>query len=413
MRITHGKRLWLACCILAGAAGLTALPRTATAGEDNPFPYRPSPALPSPDDLVSFDDPAIATLEEMRIDIAGANQSAFPLYHDAPPPEAPVGDASAQPVAVPSQAYADATPLPPPALPSTTPLGDFPAASGTGVGTADLAALPAFPAGPSGSPLPPPPLPELPVTQIEPSLPKPDIEQVRADFNELKGYCESDSLGSAAEVYARMPDFGEDEELNRLRADAANLLILGLSRTDNLAAARRIYDSVPATVPGYDASLAKARGVINLATYYVRAERYNDAFEVLMDIGAIRNRSALNNELFRLMARMIPYLDNAEETEKATAVFDLLLSEVASPGGAALFSENIQGVIKYYLHYVDKTESPIRRRKRLDFLEHAFAAMERLDANPDVHLTRKNLGAALAERYAGNPERAARFFVEG
>ncbi len=406
MRITHGNRLWLACFVLAGVAALTTASRTATAGEDNPFPYRPSPALPSQDDLVTFDDPAIATLPEMRIDIAGANQSAFPVYHDAPPPEAPVDGSSTMAAPVVDQATAPATPMPPP----TTPLVDFPAASGTGTG--DLAALPASPAAPDGSPLPPPPLPELPATQMEPNLPKPDIEQVRADFNELKGFCETDSLGSAAEVYARMPDFGADEEINRLRADAANLLILGLSRTDNLAAARRVYDSVPNDIPGYDASLAKARGVINLATYYVRAERYNDAFDVLMDIGAIRNRSALNNELFRLMARMIPYLDNAEETEKATAVFDLLLSEVASPGGAALFAENIQGVIKYYLHYVDKTESPIRRRKRLDFLEHAFAALERLDSNPDVHLTRKNLGAALAERYAGNPERAARFFVE-
>ncbi|MCD8349126.1 MAG: hypothetical protein LUC93_00755 [Planctomycetaceae bacterium] len=412
MRITHGKRLWLACFILAGAAGLAALPRTAVAGEDNPFPYRPSPALPSQDDLVSFDDPAIATLPEMRIDIAGANQSAFPLYHDAPPPEAPAGGSTSDPAIVTDQAFAPASPLPPPAMPSTTPLVDFPAASGTGTGVGDLAALPANSASPIGTPLPPPPLPELPATQMEPTLPKPDIEQVRADFNELKGFCESDSLGSAAEVYARMPQFGADEDINRLRADAANLLILGLSRTDNLAAARRVYDSVPNDIPGYDASLAKARGVINLATYYVRAERYNDAFDVLMDIGAIRNRSALNNELFRLMARMIPYLDNAEETEKATAVFDLLLSEVASPGGAALFAENIQGVIKYYLHYVDKTESPIRRRKRLDFLEHAFAGLKRLDSNPDVHLTRKNLGAALAERYAGNPERAARFFVE-
>ncbi|MDR1744191.1 MAG: hypothetical protein LBS30_00370, partial [Planctomycetota bacterium] len=336
------------------------------------------------------DSPAPASID---IDVQGANQAAFPMYFGATPPEA----------VAPYLAAAAGAPRTLNPTPATSSLHD-------GAGASDTGALrPAV--APGGTPLAPPPLPELPATQPD-AMFKPDVNAVRADFNRLKTFCEADSLGSAAEIYARMPDFGDDEEINRLRADAANLLILGLSRTDNLSAARRIYDSVPTDMPGYDAVLAKARGVINLATYYVRAERYNDAYDVLMDIGDIRNRSALNNELFRLMARMIPYLDNAEETDKATAVYDLLQNEVASPGGAALFAENIQGVFKYYLHYVDKTESPVRRRKRLDFLEHAFAGMERLSANQDIALARKNLGAALAERYAGDPERAARFYVE-
>ncbi|MCC8116439.1 MAG: hypothetical protein LIP18_04690, partial [Planctomycetes bacterium] len=183
-------------------------------------------------------------------------------------------------------------------------------------------------------------------------------------------------------------------------------------RADNLSAAKRIYESVPLDPPGYDASLAKARAVINLTTYYVRAERFNDAFAILMDVGSIPNRSALNNELFRLMARMIPYLDNAEETDKAQTVFDLLLAEVKSPGTAALFSDNVAGVLKYLFHYVDKTESPPRRRIRLDFLEYIFAELERYAENQDIRLIRKQLGDGLAERYSGVPERAARFYTE-
>lgn len=405
MRTPHGKTLRLAAATMAMALAANAVPAL-HAGEDNPFPYKPSAALPSTDDLVIFDEPADAAAA--TIDVQGANQSAFPVYYGTTPPESP---APAQTAGAPEPDGPDLA-----AATGTTGalnLQPTPETSSLPGGTASPNTAALTPGmGIDATPLAPPPLPELPATQPEIAQPRPDVNQVRADFNQIKAFCEADSLGSAAEIYARMPGFGDDEEVNRLRADAANLLILGLSRTDNLSAARRIYDSVPTDMPGYDATLAKARGVINLATYYVRAERYNDAYDVLMDIGDIRNRSALNNELFRLMARMIPYLDNAEETEKATAVYDLLLNEVASPGGAALFAENVQGVIKYYLHYVDKTESPIRRRKRLDFLEHAFASMERLSANPDIRLARKNLGAALAERYAGNPERAAKFYVE-
>ncbi len=113
------------------------------------------------------------------------------------------------------------------------------------------------------------------------------------------------------------------------------------------------------------------------------------------------------------MARMIPYLDNAEETEKAQRIYDLLLSEVKSPGTAALFAENVRAsVLTYYFHYVDNSDSPVHRRRRLDFLEHVFFSLESLAENPDVRGLRSTLGRGLAERYAGDPERAAQFNVE-
>ncbi len=344
------------------------------------------------------------------------------------PAETPVAATTepAPPPAAVASAPAEPVPLPPPAeltgsAPATaarsTPAGAVdsgvvptiaPVVTAPTVGLAELGSG----RSPDGTPIPPPPLPELPATTPEPPLPPPDLALVRAEFNRLKTFCEEDSLGSAAEVYARLPEFGKDEEVNRLRADAANLLILALARADNLSAAKRIYESVPVDPIGYDASLAKARAVINLTTHYVRAERFNDAFTILMDVGNIPNRSALNNELFRLMARMIPYLDNAEETDKAQTVFDLLLAEVKSPGTAALFSDNVAGVLKYLFHYVDKTESPPRRRIRLDFLEYIFAELERYAENQDIRLIRKQLGDGLAERYSGDPERAARFYTE-
>ena len=455
------------------AAALLLSAVTATAGEipgATPDDFRANPALPSQSDLVRFDnsEPALP----VHLDELGANQGAFPVYYGTTPPatDAPARLAATTDTAL---AVAPAAPMPsgdtidtglipggtanilsptmahqsvvvtsPPqpealgggtqlasALPGNASSPDYglPAAPGRPFDAAPTQSMPRTSAvgtlgaeppaarvddkALDGTPMPPPPLPELAAGAAPAALPV-DVNLVRADFNRLKAFCDQDSLGSAAEVYARMADFGPDEEVNRLRADAANLLILGLARTDNLPAARRIYESVPVDVPGGEAALAKARGVINLATYYVRGKRSADAYEVLMDIGGIPNRSALNSDLFRLMARMIPYLDDADQTDKATAVFDLLMAEVTSPGAAALFAENVPGVFEYYLHYVDKSESPRNRRKRLDFLEHAFASMERLSDNRDVLLARKTLGENLAARYAGDPERAALFYVE-
>ncbi len=388
----------------------------------SPLPVRPP--QPPPTVAAATMPPAPASAPERRASAAAAAPEGGTPFPSAPPASgsdadsnthlamAPGGNAPASAVARPSSAPAarrQTDTAAPASAASPAPDTRQPALPATPGDTVDLAAFNTE-AALDGTPLPPPPLPELPTAAAAPD--PIDIAVVRADFNRIKAFCDEDSLGSAAEVYAKMPDFGRDEEANRLRADAANLLILGLSREDNLSAARRIYESVPAVMPGHDATLAKARGVINLATYYVRAERYNDAYDILMDIGAIQNRSALNSELFRLMARMIPYLDNADQTEKAAAVFDLLLAEVTSPGTAALFAENAPGVFKYYLHYVDKSEAPKNRRLRLDFLEHAFAAMEPHAGNPDIRLTRKTLGESLAARYAGDPERAARFYVE-
>lgn len=299
------------------------------------------------------------------------------------------------------------TSITPPPIPSSGASLSGIADSQPTVGLAEFRGVKAL----DGTPLPPPPpAPEKIAERPKaPSPVKADPAQVRADFNRLKAFCEEDSLGSAAEIYAHMPDFGTDEEINRLRADAANLLILGLARNDNLRAARRIFDSVPVDVSGYDASLAKTRGIINLATYYVRAERFNDAFDVLITLDKIGNRSPLNNELFRLMARMIPYLDNADETEKATQVYDMLIAEIKSPGTATLFADNIQGVLKYYLHYVDRSENPIARRKRMDFLEHIYSSLAKLKDNPEVRLVRRTVGISLADRYSGDPDRAAQF----
>lgn len=439
-----------------------------------PDEFRTNPALPSPGDLVRFDDDT-PVVQLAPFEPQDVNQKAFPANYDPPVPTgqpAPAAVAQAAAPDAPSryQVVSSAPPVRTASVDDTPDLGLLPGGTGSLLDGSMPTPLPppaelrdqyrelggqtaavALPQNPDRNPVAPPtiaptaqpryglgpgtadeavslaelnahylpdnaqpPLPELPARTPAPATyPKPDIAQVRADFNRVKTFCEANSLGSAAEIYARMPPFGDDAETNRLRADSANLIILGLARADNLGAARRIYESVPTAVVGPDAMLAKARSVINLATYYVRAERYSDAYDVLMDVGKIQNRSALNNELFRLMARMVPYLDNADATDKARNVYDLLLGEIRSPGTAALFAENMQGVIKYYLHYVDKSEAPVPRRRRLDFLEYVFTTMGRYRDNPDIRMVRKTLGESIAARYAGNPERAAKFYEEG
>lgn len=369
-----------------------AAPASPAAREQALIPPPPTARPPVATDAIIPPPPPQELLDQARTEQA---RLATPAP-DAPmlPPPPPETPARQTPTAVP-------VPVPPTQMAVATPPPTPPEAVATATPNTAMEPLP----------LPPPPLPDMPDTPSH-RAPRPDLIKVRNDFNKLRELCETDNLGSAAEVFAGMPDFGQDEELNRIRADAANLLILALSRNGNLPAARRIYESLPEHIVGFEATLAKARAIINLTTYYVRAEQYNDAYAVLMNIGSIQNRSALNNELFRLMARMIPYLDNAEETEKAQTVFDLLLREVKSPGTAALFADNAHGIIRYYLHYVDRSESPQRRGRRMDVLEHIYDSLGTVTSNPDIADLRKGLGMDLAERFAGEPRRAARFRTE-
>lgn len=390
--------------------------RPVETAQAEPIPQEPEPQIEQPASQPDVDSqlaethaPRAVESEPEPVEVA-AQPAPEPLPEPEPPAVAAVTEPTPQPASQPFtdeqlESHFPMTAIVPPPLPG------YPAPPAT-PDTYPTVGLAEFKTGTAldGTPLPPPPpVPELPGRPAEVAVPRADPAQVRADFNRLKAYCEEDSLGSAAEIYTRMPDFSNDEEINRLRADAANLLILGLARNDNLAAARRIYNSVPTDMPGFDATLAKTRGVINLATYYVRAERYSDAYDILLDLERIDNRSSLNNELFRLMARMIPYLDNADETDKATRVYDMLLNEVKSPGTASLFADNVPGVLKYFLHYVDKSENPLARRKRMDFLEHMFFSMDSLKDNPEIRMVRGTVGMSLADRYAGDPDRAARF----
>lgn len=369
---------------------------------DAPQTSSARPIRPVPETAIPQTDTATAALSDARGFTPGAKDS-IPDKAAIASLKPPAND---KPLASAEPAFPMTSISPPPIPMSGSPMTGM-ADSHPTVGLAEFRGGKAL----DGTPLPPPPpMPErLPERPKEVVAVKVDPAQVRADFNRLKAFCEEDSLGSAAEIYAHMPDFGDDEEINRLRADAANLLILGLARNDNLRAARRIFDSVPVGIAGYDANLAKTRGIINLATYYVRAERFNDAFDVLMELNEIENRSTLNNELFRLMARMIPYLDNADETEKSAKVYDMLVAEIKSPGTATLFADNIQGVLKYFLHYVDRSENPVARRKRMDFLEHMYSSLEMLKDNPEIRLVRGTVGMSLADRYSGDPDRAAKF----
>lgn len=403
-----------------------------------PLPFYKNAALPDPRDLIRFDDTPVRGQPIVELSELGSSQAAFPLYYGTKPaassnsggtaahersgtadlllPTAPVPvDFNIATTTSSGEGFIDyqdylqkreqAT-LASPATesPTTVVTASVP---GSDTNTVSLNELKA-PSPLEAIPLPPPPLPELP----ERYAAQPDLTLLRADFERLRGLCDTDDMASAITIYANMPNFGTNEEINQIRADAANLLILGLARLGNLPAARQIYDSLPARLPGFDATLAKARSIINLTTYYVRAERFNDAYAVLMDIGAIQNRSALNNELFRLMSRMIPYLDNAEETDKATEIYDLLFKEIKSPGTAALFADNARSFLKYYLHFIDNTDSPLRRRKRLDFLEHVFDSLEVMSGNGDIALLRKQLGRQLAERYAGDPGKIEYYTIE-
>lgn len=239
-----------------------------------------------------------------------------------------------------------------------------------------------------------------------------EISRSRAAYNLIKSYCQSDELDEAWEIYATMPAFADNTLINDYRAEAASLLILNLCRDGELPRAREIYNNLPLDISGEEAMRAKARAIINLTTHYVKHELYNDAYVIIMDIADIPDRDALNNEIFKLMTRMIPYLDNAGETNKAYAVYQLLLDQVRDPETARCFADNFPAIPRYLLLYVIKSSSEEERDKRVQFLQHIFDSLTPLESYPETAPLRVNMAGYLVDFYteAGELDKARKYY---
>lgn len=361
-------------CLAAGVAVLTAIV------------WLHAPACPGMEDLPDGDLPGIVNVvEQPKIDeTQGANQTAFPYYYGAGMPDE--GD------------LVQLTDAPSPVVSTPPPL------------SADLAApIPelveggqsAFPDYYSGA-----------LLQQSKGALEIEINRARVGYNLIKSYCDSGDTDEAWEIYGTMPDFADNSVINDFRAEAASLLILNLCRDGELPRARELYSSLPLDIPGDEAMQAKARAIINLTTYYIINESYNDAYLIIMDIGNIKDRGDLNNEIFKLMARMIPYLDNADETEKAYAVYRLLQEQIQNPETARLFADHFPGLPRYFLQYAKRTVSNERREQRLEFLRHIFDSLSAMEASPDIALLRVNLAGDLVDFYTeiGELEKARKYY---
>ncbi len=67
------------------------------------------------------------------------------------------------------------------------------------------------------------------------------------------------------------------------------------------------------------------------------------------------------------------------------------------------------------LNISEKADDEIREEDRVSEVlnrDAAYTSLFRSVNNPDIAMARKILGESLAARYAGDPERAARFYVE-
>lgn len=319
---------------------------------------------------------------------------------------------------------ADSAPQPPSLDPQGANQGAFPHYYNAGMPNEDdLVRFDAAASG-NGPVQPEPPPPELGVNQSaypdvyndalllqSKSALEIEMSRTRAALNLIRSYCESNELDDAAEIFASMPPFGDNILINQFRADAANLLILAYCRGKDLKQAKLIYDSMPKQIPGDAAMLAKGRALINLATYNIVNEEYTQAYDTIMDIGWIRDRGDLNEELFKVMARMIPYLDNAGEAEKARGVYDLLVRQVQSPETARLFADNFPSLPRYFLQYARKASGE-KREQRLQSLRHIFDSLERLSDDPEIAVLWMNLAGELVDIYTeiGDREQARHFY---
>ena len=323
------------------------------------------------------------------VDPNAANQGAFPYYYGSGlPSEDDLVDVGQPPSSLPSSSSSTSTRLP--------------------SALVDIAPLPEIP---SGDAIPAPHNEEALRLQVK-AAQQMEISRIRAAFSLLKSYSESGETDKALEIFATMPPFGDNALTNEFRADAANLLIIDFCRDKQLARAREIYDSLPKEIPGAEAMLAKGRIIINLTTFYVMNDAYNDAYAVLMDIAWIQNRASLDAELFKLMTRMIPYLDNAGETDKAKAVYEFLLKQVDSPEKSRLFADNFPSLPRYFLEYGKRSDARDRRDARLDFMHHIFTSLDALARYPEIAMLQMSLAGELVDFYTElrEPDRARQYY---
>ncbi|MCC8189977.1 MAG: hypothetical protein LIP77_04965 [Planctomycetes bacterium] len=239
-----------------------------------------------------------------------------------------------------------------------------------------------------------------------------EVNRARAALTLGQSYCEAGAFDKATEIFRSMPEFGDNLRVNAHRADAAGALILGWGRSGDPDRAREVYDALPRRLPGKDAQLARARAILNLTTFYVLADRFADAYTIVMDIGDLDSRREVAAELFTLLTRMIPYLDNALETDKARTIYNLLLRQVDSPETAALLAENLPSLTRYFFQTARITDSPVRRGMQLQFLGWIFDSLDPLAVYPEVARLRTALAADLVDAHTedGDTDRARQYY---
>ena len=286
---------------------------------------------------------------------------------------------------------------------------------------AELAAVEELPSAPqptlSVPAAPPPALPDLAperfATTPRPAAPAPvvdpaEVERAEAAAGKVKLHCEADELDLARSTYDSMPEFGYIPEINKYRADSANLLVLNYCMDGEVEEARRVYDSLPKRISGDEAMIGKARTIMNLVTFYIRGDSVIDAYELFLDLENIENHTEVDKELFRLVSRMIPYLDNAGEHDKAAAAYEYLLRQVKTPETIRLFCDSVPGLAKYLLARPVVVAANPGQEERLALMLRILDSLDSLGDSREIARLRLGAARAIEDYYirAGDDEKA-------
>lgn len=241
-----------------------------------------------------------------------------------------------------------------------------------------------------------------------PQLAGVDIARARAGFDRLEAHCLAGEVALARTEYDALPAFGPDGTVNRIRSDAANLLVLNYGMDGDLDSARAIFDALPASIPGEGAMLGRQRAILNLATFYVRGERLDDGYAMFAALPPSGPEPELHAEAFRLAARMIPYFDNAGDADKAEAVYDRMLEFAGAPGALPHFCRHMPGLTKYLLGRPSVVVSTPEQERRLSFMERIFESFGGLPPSRERERLRRETAEAMEHFYrvTGNTPKA-------
>lgn len=225
------------------------------------------------------------------------------------------------------------------------------------------------------------------------------LERMKKTAEEVEEHCLMGEVEKAREAYDRLPPFGGNGELNRLRSDAANLMVLNYGLDGRLEDARAVFDALPEHIPGDGAMLGKARAILNLTTFYMRARRELIGYGIFTNMRNVEPTPEIYDDLFKLAARMIPYLDNVGEYEKAEATYVYLRRLAALPGGDVVFATYLPSVTKYLLGRPSAVASNPSQERRQIFMEAVFDTLDDAGASGAMAELRLDTAEAMLRFY--------------